>query len=215
MKTIIKKYKHAWVSVYALIYIPWFMYLEETVTTDFNLIYSKLDDLIPFCEYFIVPYYLWFLFVAVTCAFFFFHDVREFYKLVIFLVIGMTIFLIISTLYPTGQNLRPETFSRDNIFTRTVANLYLIDTPTNILPSIHVFNSLAAYAAIFNNKYLRSMKWLNYSACILTILIVMSTVFLKQHSIIDVIAAFIIAVPTYYVLYIRKCGACLANHSNA
>ena len=29
----IKKYKHAWVFMYILIYMPWFMYLEKHVTS--------------------------------------------------------------------------------------------------------------------------------------------------------------------------------------
>ena len=34
--------------------------------------HTALDDLIPFNEYFIVPYLMWFLYVAATIAFFFF-----------------------------------------------------------------------------------------------------------------------------------------------
>lgn len=204
MTNFINKYKHAWVVLYFLIYIPWFVYLEDTVTTNFNLIHSPLDDLIPFCEYFIIPYYLWFLFIAITCIFFFFSNTRDFYRLIIFLVVGMTLFLVISTIYPNGQNLRPDIFPRDNIFVDMVKNLYVIDTPTNILPSIHVYNSLAAYAAIYNNQKLRNNKWINIPSFILTLLIIMATVFLKQHSIIDVFSAFFIAIPMYYILYIHR-----------
>ena len=56
MKDFVKKYGHAWAFLYALIYMPWFMWLEKTVTTDYHVIHVALDDKIPFCEYFIIPY---------------------------------------------------------------------------------------------------------------------------------------------------------------
>ena len=66
LKNFIKKYKHAWVFLYAFIYMPWFMYLEKHITADseYHVIHSVLDDKIPFVEYFIVPYLLWFVFIA-------------------------------------------------------------------------------------------------------------------------------------------------------
>ena len=52
------KYRHAWLLSYAFIYLPWFMFLERTVTRDYHIMHASLDDLIPFNEYFIVPYFL-------------------------------------------------------------------------------------------------------------------------------------------------------------
>ena len=54
LKELFKKYNHVWVLLYALIYMPWFTYLERHVTAAFYLIHSPLDDYIPFVEYFIV-----------------------------------------------------------------------------------------------------------------------------------------------------------------
>ena len=144
-----EKYRHGWVFLYIFIYLPWFFYLEKHITTDYHLIHTAIDDKIPFIEYFIVPYTLWFLFIAVTVGyFFFFGEKSEFYRLIILLFSGMTIFLIVSTIYPNGLQLRPETFTRDNIFVDMVRQLYAVDTSTNVLPSIHVYNSLGAYIAI-------------------------------------------------------------------
>ena len=50
----IAKYKHGLLLLYFLIYLPWFGYLEENVTTHFHVIHVALDDKIPFCEYFII-----------------------------------------------------------------------------------------------------------------------------------------------------------------
>lgn len=202
MKKWIQQYKHAWVFLYGLIYIPWFFWLERHVTDNFHLIHSSLDDYIPFMEIFIVPYTLWFAFIAVTLGYFFLKDKSGFYRLVTFLFTGMTIFLILCTFFPNGLDLRPTVFPRDNIFTDMVKTLYLADTPTNVLPSIHVFNSIGAYIAICHNKILRNNRWIHYGSLIMTILIILSTMFLKQHSVIDVISAFLMASVMYSIVYV-------------
>ena len=125
----------------------------------------------------------------------------EFYRLVTLLFGGMTIFLIVSTIYPNGLNLRPDTFVRDNIFVDMVKALYATDTSTNVLPSIHVYNSIGAYLAISHNASLRKHKWLQASALTLTVLIVLSTMFLKQHSVVDVVTGCAMASIMYFLVY--------------
>ena len=197
----IEKYKHAWVMLYALIYLPWFFYLEKHVTSNYYVIHSAIDDKIPFIEFFIVPYLLWFVFIAVVFLYFFFTDVPGFYKLCQFMFSGMTIFLIICTLMPNGLDLRPVYFERNNVFVDLVRRLYMIDTPTNVLPSLHVFNSLSACVAIYHSEVLRKHKAVCMGSYILAALIILATVFLKQHSVIDVSAAFAMAVILHQFVY--------------
>lgn len=197
----IKKYKHAWVFGYILIYMPWFLYLEKHVTSNYHVIHSSIDRKIPFIEYFIVPYLLWFVFIAATFLYFFFTDVEGFYKLAKLMFTGMTIFLIISTLIPNGVNLRPVYFDRNNIFIDMVKMLYRADTPTNVLPSLHVFNSIAACIAICHSQALRKHKFISWSAYILAGLIILATMFLKQHSVIDVMAGALMSYALYQFVY--------------
>ena len=201
LRKFIKKYSHAWVFLYALIYLPWFSYLEQHVTSDYYLIHSPLDDYIPFVEYFIVPYLMWFLFVIIGAGYFFFTDKKGFYKLAAFLITGMTIFLIICTLFPNGLHLRPTTFARDNIFTHIVQYVYSVDTPTNVLPSIHVFNSMGIAIAVAHSDKLNEKKWIQHLTYILAGLIILSTMFLKQHSVTDVFAALVMAGVIYPFVY--------------
>ena len=74
LKTLMHTYSHAWVLLYAFIYFPWFTYLERHVTDNYFVIHSVFDDYIPFCEYFIIPYLLWFAYIAVTLGYLFFND---------------------------------------------------------------------------------------------------------------------------------------------
>ena len=127
------KYKHALLLLYMCIYFPWFNYLEEHVTNRFHVIHTALDDRIPFLEFFIVPYLLWFFYVAGAVLYFLFKNKEEYFRLCVFLFVGMTVFLIISTVYPNGHYLRPAEFERDNIFTTLVASMYTIPS-ASILP---------------------------------------------------------------------------------
>ena len=61
----LKHNTHFFLLLYALIYIPWFTYLEKKVNinSNFHVIHVALDDYIPFCEFFVIPYYLWFVYM--------------------------------------------------------------------------------------------------------------------------------------------------------
>lgn len=202
IKQTINRYRHAWVLLYMFIYMPWFLWLERRVGVKHFIIHSPIDDYIPFVEYFIVPYLLWFIFIIGTAAYFFFTDTAGFYRYAAFLCAGMTLFLIICTVFPNALNLRPHTFVRDNIFSQMVQMLYAVDTSTNVLPSIHVFNSVGAVIAISRSQALRANhRKIQYASYALAILIILSTVFLKQHSVTDVMAAFALAGLIYPFVY--------------
>jgi membrane-associated phospholipid phosphatase len=181
--------------------MPWFLYLENRTNVHYYIIHSPLDDYIPFIEVFIVPYLLWFVYIMVTTLYFFFTDKADFYRFISFIFTGMTIFLIVCTVFPNGLTLRPATFERDNIFTQLVQFIYSVDTPTNVLPSIHVYNSIGAAIAIAHSQSLKKHPGIQRSAYLLSFLIILSTMFLKQHSVTDVMAAIVISCVVYPFIY--------------
>ena len=196
-----QKYKHGLLLLYFLIYLPWFQYLEKKVTVHFNVIHMAIDDYIPFIEFFVIPYFLWFFYIAFAMAYFFLHSTTDWYKLCAFLFTGMTVFLIFSTIYPNGQYLRPTTFARDNICVDLVKWLYATDTPTNLFPSIHVYNSLGVHIAIINSECFKNKKGVRRLSFVLMASIILATMFLKQHSVFDVITAFVLATVAHSVIY--------------
>lgn len=197
-----QKYRHALpLILYGIIYMVWFSYLERTVTSHYQLIHVRPDDMIPFCEVFVIPYLLWFAYVAVVVIYFFFRDKDDYFRACTFLFTGMTIFLIVSTLWPNGHNLRPTVMPRDNIFTRMVASLYRTDTPTNLWPSIHVYNSLGCHIAVMKSARLEKKKGVRIGSFVLCVSIILSTMFIKQHSVFDVTTAFIMAAVMYVIVY--------------
>ena len=200
MKNLVQKYKHViWFS-YAFLYIPWFMYLEKNVTT-YHVIHMDIDDKIPFLPIFVVPYFLWFLYVASVLVYEFFTSVPEFKRNCTFLFTGMTIFLIISTIYPNGHLLRPDVYPDNSIFTQWARMLHSTDTATNIFPSIHVYNSIGTHIAVISSERLKNNKILCVLSGLLAISICMATVFLKQHSMFDVITGILLAAFMYPLTY--------------
>ena len=200
----LQKYKHAWTLFYFPLYLAWFTWLEKTVTRRFHVVHVAVDDFIPFVEFFIVPYLLWFLYVAVGMIYFFFHDVSDYYKLCAFLFVGMTVFLFVSTVYPNGHYLRPSVFPRDNVFADLVQWLYAADTPTNLFPSIHVYNSIGIHIAISHSQSLKKHRGVQIASGILMMSIILATMFLKQHSVFDVATACGLAVVMYTMVYGRQ-----------
>lgn len=204
-KKFYNNYKHIIpLILYGIIYLSWFHYLEQTVTKNYSVIHMNIDDFIPFCEVFVIPYFLWFAYVSIVVLFLFFKDKTDYYKVCAFLFTGMTIFLVISTFWPNGHHLRPITMPRDNIFTQMVESLYHIDTPTNLWPSIHVYNSLGAHFAIIHSKQFENKKGLRIASLLLSSSIILSTMFIKQHSVFDVLTAFGLAAVMYLLIYRRE-----------
>ena len=182
-------YKHgAWMLVYMVFYMLGFGIVESAGHRHYHVIHSVIDDMIPFNEYFVVPYMFWFFFVAAGILWFIFFgkDRAEYYKMVSVLAIGMTIFLVVSCVYPNCQDLRPTEFLHHNMFTDMVRRLYMTDTPTNVLPSIHVYNSLAIFYAVNSSRQLQRHRLVRLTTGVIAGLIVLSTMFIKQHSVVDV-----------------------------
>lgn len=204
MKNFLRTYRHAWIILsYFPVYLCLFFLVESLVTDSYHVIECSLDRRIPFNEWFILPYLLWFPYIAAGIITFIFLDKKEYYKLSKMLIAGMSIFLLISFLYPNGLNIRPDLadIPRQNIALTLLSGLHKADTPTNVFPSIHVYNSLAVCFSFFHSKQFKGNAAIKASVLTLTVLICLSTVFLKQHSVIDVAGAtllFLLLLPAVY-----------------
>jgi membrane-associated phospholipid phosphatase len=186
--------------LYAMLYLVAFFYLEQRETAIYVINFG-LDKYIPFCEVFVIPYLMWFGYVAFTVLYLCTKDKEEGDKLVAFLIAGMTIFIVVSAVFPNGHHLRPRIFERDNIFTRLIGYLYKADTPTNVLPSIHVYNSVGIMIAVMRSKCFKNRNVLKTFMMALGVSIICSTVLIKQHSMLDVLLAFLMSAIMYAVCY--------------
>lgn len=151
-------------------------------------VHCALDDIIPFCEWFLIPYLFWFPFLVGMHVYTLLYDIDTFRRMMGYIILTYSLTLVIYWVFPTCQELRPEAFARDNVLTRFAAAYYAFDTNTNVCPSIHVIGSLAVMeAALYSPKITgRGWKW---AFVLCAIAISLSTVFMKQHSALDIFAA--------------------------
>ena len=183
-------------ALYSIFYLSVFHYLESNVPLRSILVHCRLDDLIPFCKYAVIPYFAWFVWIPFTLFYLLWKAPREdFWRLCLPLFSGMTIALACYAVLPTALDLRPYWVPGSDIFAQTVRFLYRTDTATNVCPSIHVFNSVTLALAYHHCARLRGRKWLwvRVSADLLCVSIILSTMLLKQHSVIDVMGGIILA----------------------
>lgn len=185
-------------AVYGIV----FVLIEHWNRLHYTIIHMAVDDMIPFCEVFIIPYVLWFAYVSLFTVYLLFYDEKSYHRTCTFLAAGMAAFLLVSIFFPNIHFLRPEVMPRDNIFTRMVSLIYAADTPTNLTPSIHVFNSLAVMDGVRHQKDgLFSRKSVRIPMYILGVLIVLSTMFIKQHSFSDVLIGIGFACVLHVLVY--------------
>ena len=198
------QYRHMWFLLFWPVYGLRYLLLENRVPAGgYHLIHCPLDDLIPFQEGFLIFYALWYGAIIGMHVYTLIFDVAAFRKYTGFLILSMSISTAVFLLYPSCQTLRPQVFPRDNCLTRLVGILYRIDTSTNVFPSEHAIGAIGVFCASLHTKGLRSP---GKTAIIglFTVLISLSTVFLKQHSVLDVAAALPVCAVSYWVCYGRR-----------
>lgn len=194
------KMKYWWTALYCPLYMLCFMLIEKR-NQQVTIVSIGIDHKIPFLEIFIVPYLIWFPYIVGMFLIFFFKDKEEFIRMIKCLYMGMTLFIIISYLFPNGLDIRPAYFERDNIFVRLVQMIYSSDTSTNVVPSIHAYNSIVVMIAALKSEKVLIKNWQKKTCCVISVLIVLSTVFVKQHSVLDVFAAMALAWVGYQMFY--------------
>ena len=186
-----KKFRHIFYLIFWPVYLSLFLITEKYITPTYN-IYSSLDELIPFCEFFVIPYFLWYGLLAFVSLYGLFFDVVTFKKFYKFLCVSSALGFALFIIFPNHHNLRPDAFVRDNIFVDAMKNIYAIDTNTNVCPSIHVVFTMGILFSLWNSKHFSSALW-RVVLIIIAVLICMSTVFLKQHSVIDIFVGIVVS----------------------
>lgn len=198
------EYRHMWLLAIWPVYLSRYFLIENwNPAASYHAIHCPLDDVIPFCEGFLVFYVLWYVCIFGIHLYTLLFDIDTFKRYSKFLGISITISTAIYLLYPSCQNLRPEIFPRNNGLTKIVGLLYAVDTNTNVFPSEHAIGALAVLAAVINTESLRSPGKIVFFT-VLAVLISLSTVFLKQHSILDVLAALPICAVAYGLCFGKR-----------
>jgi membrane-associated phospholipid phosphatase len=186
----LRRNKHILFILYCPLYLYCFQWLEARDNVAFTDIHCVIDDWIPFCEIFVIPYVLWFVYVAAVILYLYLQrkHLEDYYRCAVMLILGMSTCLLIYYLFPNEQNLRPSQLAHKNILTDIIQFIYASDTNTNVLPSIHVYNAITIHFAFATSHGFRKKYRWRIASLILCSLICLSTMFLKQHSLLDVLA---------------------------
>lgn len=189
--------------------LGWVGYLTMYVLTE-NLIPAEkcypvhcwLDDVVPFCELFVIPYVSWYLLIVGSLLYFLLYSVDSFKKMQTYIIITQVIAMAVYIIFPNRQDLRPEVFPRDNVLTQLLGIIYSVDTNTGVCPSLHVAYSLGIASTWLREKS-ASKGWKIFIA-ILCALICMSVAFIKQHSVVDIFAAIPMCLFAEWFVFFRK-----------
>lgn len=202
-----------------LLYFPVYLaafFTIDKIEADHHVIVCALDKAVRFNEFFVIPYALWFfwfpgvllLFAAAALKPYFkerpseneisdgAHARADFIKTCIVMFSSMTISLIIYVVWPNAVDLR-EPIERDNIFAKAVEMIRAADTPYGVCPSIHVATITVEALSIKDSVISFLGRREKIAAYMITLLIAYSTMAIKQHSIMDVIAGALLAAVLY------------------
>ena len=198
----------AWADLKYLLWLPLyllsFVILEHLPISGYWATQTPWDRYIPFCEWFVIPYCLWYPLLVAVGLWLLLRDRTGFRRYMAFLAAAFFLSELIWFLIPNGQDLRPAVMPRDNLLTRWVAGLYAIDTNTNVFPSVHVVGSVGAAWAVWDCPRLRSHRALRWSVAGLAVLICLSTLFIKQHACLDVASGLLLSLAVGALVYHRS-----------
>lgn len=150
-------------------------------------VWCRLDDLIPFNEFFVIFYVGWYVLIVLSLGYFLLYSVESFKGLQTYIMVTQALAMVCYIAFPTRQDLRPEEFPRENFLTWIMGIIYQFDTNTGVCPSLHVAYSIGIASAWLKEK---SAPW--YVKLIVTVFVIgvcLSVAFTKQHSVVDIFAA--------------------------
>ena len=198
-KEFLKENMHCLWLLYLPCYLFYFARLQQRTVpvSELYIIETHLDRMIPTIPAFFIPYALWWFIFPGAFAFFLFWGTRkDFLKLCFILFGGYTICLAAYTIWPNGLMLR-EPLESSDIFSMGINWLRTIDPPRNVCPSMHVSSTVAIDLVVRECRYIK-LRYKNIET-IIAVLICLSTMFIKQHSVIDVILGWAMSVLLWFI----------------
>ena len=155
IKTFIKDHPHMWWGLYLPVYLGGFFLIEHFITDNYWATQTFIDDYIPFCEYFVIPYDSWGFLLLALGLYLIVKDAEGFRRYMWSIMLTFGFATIFCALVPNGQDLRPAVMEHHNFCTWLLQNTYNLDTNTNVLPSVHVLGVLDALYAVHRTPGLR------------------------------------------------------------
>lgn len=192
--------------VFAPLYTNYFILsnLREPVLT----VHSAIDDIIPFAPQFIYFYFAWYLYISIPLIWMAVSSRTDLYRMVFFLVIGMVVCHAFYIIIPSQIDFRGAAeeaiADKSGLTALMVRFIYMTDLPHNVFPSMHCFESIAIHITLCHSETGRKYKWMYPISLFISVMICLSTMFIKQHSFYDVISGVALAFVILPIVYIPK-----------
>ena len=180
---------------FAMLFLPifntFFYYISSLVVGDAERgsLALPIDGRIPLIEEFIIIYFGCYLFWFGGLFFMACQRSEKFWGFFARVLISLIITFGFFVLLPLEIS-RPEVVG-DGFFANAIRFLYAIDEPHNLFPSLHCFFNWIIYVQIRGKK--EYPLALRLFSCIFSLLVFASTLFTRQHFILDVAAGFLLA----------------------
>ena len=203
----------ALVQILIYLFLVLLFFMENTIIDGKYNIHSKIDTMIPFIPIFVLPYFSWFIFIAVTFIIFLNRSREAFINTFKSINLDMIIAIIIYIIFPNYQSLRPSIYAED-LFSQLVKFLQIGDSSSSVCPSLHVAISISLYLGIKHSVCFKDNSLVKFFTLMLTILICISTVFIKQHSIVDVLAGISLSLVVHIFVYRIYCNYKLPKNNS-
>ncbi|OXS54953.1 hypothetical protein B1A99_24540 [Cohnella sp. CIP 111063] len=154
---------------------------------------TPFDQMVPFIKWFIIPYAFWIFYIYICLLFFYKRDRHAYYLTLVTYVVSA---LISYGIYSVFQTTVPRPYIQDNdIVSELVRYMYQRDQPFNCFPSIHVFSSYLMMKSLYKSTFKTKInQMLIYG---MSTLIIVSTMFVKQHVLLDVVGGILLAEVVY------------------
>lgn len=188
----VRAHRYCLAGTYLFVFLLGFLLLELFVPEPKYILHCAADDWIPFNEWFVLPYFLWYGWVPAFMIYFMFRDRTAYLRLCFILFVGATLCLGIYLVLPNGLDLRRE-IAAENFCADMIRMIRAIDPPANVCPSLHVSSTVAIHLTILRAACLRDRPWMKGLSLAVTLLICISTMFIKQHSLIDVVCGWLLS----------------------
>lgn len=189
------KIKHNLIPLMLMLLIPIINITYFCLNSPLGKVHSlvtTIDKEVPFISLFVIPYVIWYPFVFLSLIYLCFYDKKIYFKSLATMITGMIICYILYYFFQTTVP-RPS-LSGNDFCTTLVKMIYNFDNPFNCFPSIHVLNSCVIMEGINRSN---SKKGLKVIVNLIAVLIMLSTQFIKQHVILDLIFSVVLARSLY------------------
>ena len=205
IKNFFSKYRHAFVLFCFVPLYVWYFFVSR-LTTPIWTVHCPLDDAIPFIPWFVIFYYVWYLYVSLPLIWFVFTSRTDFLRMAMFLFLSMGTCHVLFIALPTMIDFRPDIsqVQGGGFVNFLLRFIYWSDPPRNVFPSLHCIESVAIHVTMCHSETGRKHKWMWPISFVVVVLICLSTVFIKQHSVLDVISGVGIALPVGLIVYLPK-----------